>query len=466
MTDDELEQLAAASEGAFRRRARRLEDFRYDEQQEKYWDTTTGILLGAKSVDGAVPLDQWPTRETSDGEHRPVSPAKVINSVDTGLTVEGSTWWPGQPRFMQDVVVTDRGCLPLSGAVTYNMYVAPVHAKASGEPTAWLKHVRTLYPDKTEHEHFFDFCAHMLQRPDQKVNHGIVMAGAQGIGKDTALLPVRVGVGEWNAAEVGPDAVTSPYNGHVRSVLLVINEVRPHDEDYKASNFYNLLKPLLASPPEMLPMTVKYANTIYVRNLCHVMLTTNDPLTMYIPAADRRLFVMTSPAHDAKGKEPYFTHLHKWLREGGTSQVIAWLLARDISHFDPAAPPPMTAGKQAIIDSANQVRRTLVDDLLDAYAEAVEDTKVIFHKDLIDFVAACAYFDDERAVINQLNAKNFHYKMAERGYEFMRNPDSLEWRNGAFRTRVAFVSRDVTSAKRLECVKSAIKNRPLTFKIS
>ena len=79
MRDDELEALAAASEGAFRRRRRVMEDFRYDEQQEAYWDTTTSTLLGAKSVDGAIHRDDWPTRPNADGEERPYPPSRAIN---------------------------------------------------------------------------------------------------------------------------------------------------------------------------------------------------------------------------------------------------------------------------------------------------------------------------------------------------------------------------------------------------
>ncbi len=468
MRDDELEALAAASEGAFRRRRRVMEDFRYDEQQEAYWDTTTSTLLAAKSVDGAIHRDDWPTRPNADGEERPYPPSRAINDIDTGLTVEGSTWWPGRPRFIEDVVVTDRGAMTLKGAACYNSYVRPdLPPRNKVDPAPWIEHVKRLYPDPVEHEHFFDFCAHAIQHPDEKLNHGIVMAGAMGIGKDTALLPVRTGVGEWNAAEVGPDAIASQYNGYVRSVLLVINEVRPHDEDHKASNFYNMLKPILAAPPDMLPMTVKYANTIYIRNLCHVVLTTNDPLTMYIPPEDRRLFVMTSPLADPQNNkvfpEGYFEAMHQFFAAGGTEAVIHWLNDRDLSAFKATTPPAMTAGKQAIINSANQVRRTLVDDVLDRYLEARSEagasSQVIFHRDLSDFVRRGNLFDDEQAVVKLLNAKNFHFKMNERGYDMVRNPDALEWSKGKFRTRMAFIRREVAESERMKIIREELETR-------
>lgn len=474
MRDDELEQLAEESEGEFTRRTRVMEDFRYDEQQERYWDTTTGNLLGAKSVDGAIHPDDWPMRpDGRNGELRPFAPSRAINSVDTGLTVEGSTWWPGMPRFIENIVVTERGAMRLKGAVCYNSYIAPDRSglRTDRDPQPWIDHVKRLYPDPKEHEHFFDFAAHMLQKPDEKVNHGLVMAGAQGIGKDTALLPIRRGVGEWNAAEVGPDAIHEQYNGYVRAVLLVINEVRPHDEDHKASNFYNILKPMLASPPDMLPMTIKYANTIYVRNLCHVVLTTNDPLTMYIPPEDRRLFVMTSALEDPRSAkvfpDNYFDDLYGFLEDGGSDAVVNWLLNRTIFEFNSAAPPPMTHGKKSIIESAHQVRRTLIDELFEFYSDTLyggERPEVIFQKDLLQFVSEQNYFDDAQKVINQLNAKNFHFKMAERGYDMLRNPDASEWKNGKYRTRMAFCRKDVPRDQQLDRIRDELSRRPLLMR--
>ena len=75
----------------------------------------------------------------------------------------------------------------------------------------WVDLVRRLYPEEIEHEHFFDFCAHCIQHPEEKVNHGIVLAGAQGIGKDTMLWPVGMGVGIWNTAEIDPDNIHSEF---------------------------------------------------------------------------------------------------------------------------------------------------------------------------------------------------------------------------------------------------------------
>ena len=96
-------------------------------------------------------------------------------------------------------------------------------------------------------------------------------------------------------------------------------------------------------------MDVKYANTIYVRNLCHVVLTTNTPLGMFIPEEDRRLFVMASSVRRGDLGTDYFDRLYGWLNAGGAHAAVRWLLARDLRQFTPTAPPPATAGRSAIV---------------------------------------------------------------------------------------------------------------------
>lgn len=477
MDDDALLQLAQAAEQeaaeTFVRRRRRMQDFRYDERQAKFWDTTTGSLLVAQSVDGAIPREWWPTTETEKGKLKPYKPSIAINDVGTGLTVEGSTWWPGKPTFIPDVVIDERGMVPQKGAVCYNTYKAP--DRGGWDPRGhtadlWIEHVRRLWPDPAEHEHFFDFAAHAIQRPDQKVNHGIVLAGSYGIGKDTALHPLRVGVGEHNTAEIEPDDVSRQYNGYIKSVLLVINEVRPHDEDVKASAFYNQLKPVLAAPPDMLPMEVKYANVVYVRNLCHVVMTTNDPLRMHIPEGDRRLFVMTSKLPDPKTggvfPEGYFEEMHSYLHSGGAQAVVKWLENRVITHFNSGEPPPMTWGKRAIINSSDSVRRSPADEVIEQYiAEnfANERPKVIFAKDFLDWIGGGRWFDDAEVATKSVKAKNFHFKMDEHGYDAVRPPAGGEWKSANYRSRTAFVAKSVPHDEQLEVVKEELSRRPLAF---
>lgn len=463
MNDDELERLAQEAEqeieGQFVRRTRQLIDFRYDETQGKYWDTTTGVLLTPPSVNGAVPREFWPTMTAENGKVKKIAPAIAINAVETGLTVEGATWWPGKPKFITNVAVTERGPIETEGAICYNTYIAPPKPTVHGDPTPWIEHVKKLYPDEVEHEHFFNWAAHMLQKPEEKANHGIVLAGSQGIGKDTMLLPLRLGVGYWNTAEIDPDEIFGTYNSYIKNLLIVVNEVRPHETSHRAMSFYNALKPLLAAPPEMLLANAKYMTPIPVRNLCRVVLTTNSPLTVHMPESDRRLFILTSALTRDDFAPDYFRKIYHWMKkEDGMAAVINWLLDRDLSDFDATLPPPMTEGKEQMIHTTHEYRRNYLDDILDGMGEM----DVIFPQDMMAYANAADTFDDMDEVRKTLNASNLHIKMDDRGYVSVKNGCS-KWVKGKFQSRTAFVNRLVPKSRREQLIKDELEKRPLTF---
>ena len=85
--------------------------------------------------------------------------------------------------------------------------------------------------------------AHRVQRPAEKINHALVLGGAQGIGKDTLLEPVKHAVGPWNFQEVSPTHLLGRFNGFVKSVILRVSEARDLGEIDRFS-FYDHTKSL------------------------------------------------------------------------------------------------------------------------------------------------------------------------------------------------------------------------------
>src|SRR5438874_11751818 len=71
--------------------------------------------------------------------------------------------------------------LPLSGGW--------LSGDAAQYMNSWVDHVRTVYP--VDAEHIINYRAHRVQRPHEKINHGLVLGGAPGVGKDTLIEPVK-----------------------------------------------------------------------------------------------------------------------------------------------------------------------------------------------------------------------------------------------------------------------------------
>ena len=451
----------------FRQRLAKFEDFRFDRDQVKYWDLYTGVLYTAPSVDSIIPQELWPTKtaNTKGGGKRLVrtKPSLELQRVENGCVVDCSTWWPGRDLFLLNELVTQRGPQIKPGCITYNTYIAPDHSELDTEqtPDLWINHVKTLFPDEKEHEHFFNYAAHMLQKPHEKINHGVVVSGAQGIGKDTMLLPLRWGVGLWNTAEIGPDDIEARFNPYVQAVMLVVNEVRPHNEGHRASGFYNRMKPYLAAPPETLPMEMKQCHIVYVRNVMRVFLTTNDYQTMHVPEEDRRLFIMHSFLEPLWTENNYFKAIFNYFKTGGMSAVINWLLSRDLSGFEPGAHPPMTAGKFQVMTSTKMVRRSIIHEAFDAMVGDGPEPDVFFLPDLKNINGEGApSFDDLDALIAALRHPSLIHKIQELGYDCCRHPEAKKWRwkrtfegkQIIFQTEIACVKKNIFAEKRWDLI--------------
>ena len=66
---------------------------------------------------------------------------------------------------------------------------------------AVARHLHKVFGE-VDTSHMVKFFAHRVQRPHEKINHALLLAGDQGIGKDSLLEPVKHAVGPWNFAEV------------------------------------------------------------------------------------------------------------------------------------------------------------------------------------------------------------------------------------------------------------------------
>ena len=105
--------------------------------------------------------------------------------LDRNRPVEQMTWCPGLPMLIKDRLVVLGGWIERKDVTCFNLYRPPLIVLGDATKAGpWLDHVRKVfYPDDAEH--IITWLAHRVQRPGQKINHALVLGGAQGIGKDT-----------------------------------------------------------------------------------------------------------------------------------------------------------------------------------------------------------------------------------------------------------------------------------------
>jgi hypothetical protein len=346
-----------------------------------------------------------------DGKIKRIKPNAYL---DAHRHVEQMTWAPGLPLTIEDRLIAEGGWIERRGVTTFNLYRPPTARQGnSADADRWLDLVRRVYPEDADH--IITFCAHRVQYPEVKVNHGLVLGGAPGIGKDTMLEPLKHGVGPWNCKEVSPQDIMGTYNDYMRCVALRISEARDLG-DVNRYAFYDHMKTMLATPPDVIRVNAKYIPQHYVLNVACEIYTTNHRFDgLYLPADDRCSYVAWSEVKQADFTGGFWVGLWDWYRAGGLENVVAYLSELDISRFDPKAPPKKTEAFWQIVRAGAASEEAELADILEGPA-ATTLAKVLgaAHGDLFEWLK------------DRKNRRVIPHKFEACGYAPVRNSDAKD----------------------------------------
>jgi len=221
----------------------------------------------------------------------------------------------------------------------------------AGDVSLWLKHVERMVPIDFEREHLLNALAHKVQFPTHKINHAILMGGNHGSGKDTLFAPFFWAIGgkaKTNCSLVKNEDLTSQWGYALECEVMEIAELRQAEaKDRRALE--NVLKPIIAAPPEMLPINRKGLHPYMALNRVFVVAFSNERVAISIPSEDRRWFCVWAEA--SKLPEAQAVSLWNWYQHrGGFEAVAHYLHTRDVSAWNPNAPPPMTEAKAIMVE--------------------------------------------------------------------------------------------------------------------
>lgn len=235
---------------------------------------------------------------------------------------------------------------------------------SGGDISMWLDHCQELVPEQAELEHIFDVMAFKVQHPEIKVNHAILHAGDEGSGKDTFWAPFIWAIcGDHlkNRGIMDNNSVNSQWGYQLESEILIINELKEPDAATRRQ-LANQLKPIIAAPPEMLPINRKGLHPYMMANRLFVLAFSNDPVPISLASQDRRWFCVWSTAPKMNPNKA--RKMWEWYRAGGFACIAKWLQSRDVSKFNPSAPPMMTEFKANLVEHGMSMAESYLVDML------------------------------------------------------------------------------------------------------
>lgn len=303
----------------------------------------------------------------------------TCKSIHTGRKIEASVCFDenrqnnGAPAIRGLTYASGEGVLvTLDGEVYGNRWrnarpevdAAHIEQSSDADIAPWLEHLALLVPDLRERSHIMDVMAYKVQYPQAKINHAVLHGGTQGCGKDTLWAPMLWAVcGEHgkNKGMMDGDTIGSQWGYQLEAEVLVLNELRePEAKERRA--LANKLKPVIAAPPDMLPINRKGLHPYMMLNRLFVLAFSNDRAPISIESTDRRWFCLWSEAPRMSAQDA--SALWDWYKSGGFENIAAWLHARDVSRFNPAATPIVTDFKLSMVEDGRSMAEEFLIDLL------------------------------------------------------------------------------------------------------
>ena len=440
-----------------------LDDLRANMEDHKYIYLPTRAPWPAASVNARIPPVPLFDRDGDpvlDGNGQQVK-VKASAWLDQNRPVEQMTWAPGEPAVIRHRLVAEGGWFTKAGAACLNLYRPPtIKLGDSTKAQPWVDHVHKVYPDDADH--ITAWCAHRVQRPGEKTNHALLLGGVAGIGKDTLLEPVKRAVGHWNFIEVSPKQAMGRFNGFVKSVVLRMSEARDLGE-FDRFQLYEHMKNIIAAPPDVVRVDEKNLREHNVINCTGVVITTNRKDSLYLPADDRRHYIAWSILEKENFDEKYWTNIWAWYHGGGFSHVAAYLMAYDISAFDPKASPPKTEAFWAIVETNRARESSEFADAIEALGEVDPSTralvlpKAITLIEISDAAERRHNYDFVKFLDDRRNSRVIPHRMSESGYTPVRHLTRKDgiWQIGEKR-HVIYAREELSAHDRYEAAKALV----------
>lgn len=301
------------------------------------------------------------TVEPEEGEKkkpRPIPNAVIWHNSPARITVDSRTFRPGAGP-----ITARPGVDPAAGLLAVNSWRPIRRGRGGADISLFLDHLAYLFPDAVERNAFFDWLAHLEQRPGELPHYGwLHIAEKTGTGRNwLSSLLGRIWAGYVASSVDLPALLDSQFNGQLAGrVLAVVDEIREGGGEsvYKHAN---RLKSLINQ--ETREINPKYGRQYTEYNALRWLVYSNHLEAIPMDETDRRWRVAMHTA--APRPEAAYSALYAALDDPAfVDSVAVWLGARDISGFNPGARPPMTAAKQtaihATMSAAQQYAREIV----------------------------------------------------------------------------------------------------------
>jgi hypothetical protein len=207
-------------------------------------------------------------------------------------------------------------------------------------------------------EHLLGYLSRLLTHPGDKIKHGVIITGPQGVGKSTLGLIIGRLFGV-NARSIEGSRLVDRFNGDLANCQVLLAEEADHGAKFEA---YETIKTLITE--ETIDVEEKFVKVSKGRTPRGVFVFSNHANPFVIASDDRRFAVLASS--EVKAVHGFYSEIHSAIADDAALGAFADILITRTSDFNPNVAPPMTLAKE----EATKASRTPLTQIL---TELIED---------------------------------------------------------------------------------------------
>ena len=281
-------------------------------------------------------------------------------------------WLPKQPNY-NEVADTTWAPLPYGDTkrtiqegnkLLLNTWSGFAITPIPGDVQPWLDQLTHLVPEEHYRRALLWWIAFTIKLPHLKCMWQPILLGISGAGKDALFRPIATILGR-SFKSIGNKDIKGDYDdGLYQTKLLHISEAAGLKGP--AIEFYKRITTHESSVMQML--NIKCAGKVYQRNICNVLVITNNLDAMKFDRDERRAFVLKAP--EVMSEEQKVAYFDNWLERQGAEHLFDYLLNYDMSEFSPGMRPYKTTYFNELFDITRSDEEVKLDEFLQNYEVA------------------------------------------------------------------------------------------------
>lgn len=315
----------------------------------------------------------------------------LVGSPHT-IKVEATTFWPGKPQVVWDVIRKQKLCL--------NSWEPSTVVPKKGDISRFINHLKIFFKeDEAAITAMLNWMAIQVRQPGVKLQWAPLLISLEGVGKSWIGNLMRRILGWSNTAEIEGIQLGGDFSDWARNTQFALVEEMSVNRQNTAK-VMDHLKAMITSP--VLNINPKGYAAHEIPNRMNMMLLSNRLDAAVLAGSDRRFFVWSNMLPPL-GKD-YIDPLWAWLTDGDAAETVAWYLQHehDLAGFSPLRVAPMTQAKREMIETSQ-------DETAFELRTAMEANEMPFMRDVftVDQVIAEALVRNKNSRLTQRSVTTF-----------------------------------------------------------